>query len=102
MTNTKQFIYVIKPITTFLKEENWTEVEEDIINRHFNYLVNLKEKGKIILAGKTNGLDNKTFGIVIIETETEEEAMTIMNNDPAILEGIMTAEFYPYRVAIMR
>lgn len=98
----KQFIYVIKPIPNLLIEENWTKKEEDIINRHFQYLKNLLHKGKLILAGKTDGLDEKTFGIVIIEAKSNEEAKDIMNNDPGVLEGIMIPELYNYSVAIMK
>jgi uncharacterized protein YciI len=47
-------------------------------------------------------MDEKTFGIVIIEVESEEEALNIMNNDPAVSEGVMTAELFPYRVALIR
>ncbi len=97
-----QFIYVLKPIPRLLKEENWTEKEESITNRHFAYLQKKLAEGNLILAGKTGGMDEKTFGIVIIEVDSEEEAYTMMNNDPGISEGIMTAELYPYKVALMR
>jgi uncharacterized protein YciI len=62
----------------------------------------MKADGKLILAGKTEGLDNKTFGIVIIEADSKKDAINLMKNDPAVLEGIMTSELYPYKVAIMK
>lgn len=98
----KQYIYVLRPIERLRKEENWTKKEEDIVSDHFNALVRLKEEGTLILAGKTNGLDDSTFGIVIFEAATDEEALAIMNGDPAVAKGVMTAELYPYRVAIAR
>lgn len=54
------------------------------------------------MAGKTDGLDEKTFGIVIFEADSEEEAKLIMESDPAVAEGIMNAELFPYRVALMK
>lgn len=99
--NKKQFLYVLKPIPRLLVEDNWTEVEEKIIERHFLELQKRLADGKLILAGKTDGLDKKTIGLVIIEVDTEEEAIDMMNNDPAVKEGIMTAEIFPYRVALM-
>jgi uncharacterized protein YciI len=39
---------------------------------------------------------------VILEVETEDEALAIMNNDPAVAAGVMTAELFPYRVALIR
>jgi uncharacterized protein YciI len=98
----KQFIYVLKLIPALLNEENWTVEQEAIVERHFAKLQGLLEEGKLVLAGKTDGLDEKTFGIVILEVDSEEEAKLIMNNDPAVAEGIMKAELFPYRVALMK
>lgn len=97
----KQFIYVLKLIPKLLEETNWTEKEEDIVNRHFNELKKLLSEGKLILAGRTLNMDEKTFGIVILEVDSEKEAENIMKNDPAVAEGIMTAELFPYRVALI-
>ena len=69
---------------------------------HFNVLEKLHKDGKLILAGRTLNMDEKTFGIVILEVESEQEAQTIMKNDPAVSEGIMTAELFPYRVALIK
>lgn len=103
MTNEKkQFIYVLKLIPPLLKPDNWTEKEEEIVDRHFANLQKLLNEGKLILAGKTSGLDEKTFGIVILEVETDDEALSIMENDPAVAEGIMQAELFPYHIALLR
>lgn len=98
----KQFIYVLKLIPSLLKAEKWTEREEKIVNNHFNKLQGLLADGKLILAGKTADLDENTFGIVILEVESEEEALNIMKSDPAVAEGIMKAELFPYSVALIR
>lgn len=100
--NKKQFIYVLRLIPSLLNEENWTEREENIVDRHFAKLQELLEEGKLVLAGRTLSLDEKTFGIVILEAESEEEALIIMENDPAVAEGIMKAELFPYRIALIR
>jgi len=39
---------------------------------------------------------------VILEVESEDEALAIMNNDPSIAKGVMTAEIFPYHVALIR
>lgn len=98
----KQFIYVLRLIPFLLNQENWTGREEKIVDKHFDRLQKLLEEGKLVLAGKTAGIDEKTFGIVILEVESEEEAKAIMENDPCVAEGIMTAELYPYKVALLR
>ena len=98
----KQFLYMLKLIPPLWKEENWTERENQIVGRHFAHLQALLAGERLILAGKTAGQDEKTFSIVILEAESEEQALAIMGDDPAVAEGIMSAELFPYRVALMR
>ena len=98
----KQYIYVLKLIPTLLNESNWTEKHEEIVSIHFSVLQGLHKYGKLILAGRTLNMDEKTFGIVILEVESEEEAQSIMKNDPTVAEGIMTAELFPYKVALIK
>lgn len=98
----KQFIYVLRPIQRLQNPDNWTEMEENIVGRHFAMLQTLLAEGKLVLAGKTSGLDEKTFGIVILEVDDDGVAMEIMRNDPAVSEGIMTAELFPYDIALMQ
>ena len=98
MTAKNEFVYILKPF-----KDNFTETatEEDdrIMGMHFQYLSDLLNKGILIMAGpETTG----KFGICILETGSEEEAREIMNNDPAVLNGISSAELYPYRVSLIR
>ena len=51
----------------------------------------------LILAGRTQ--EAAAIGIVIFRTSSDEEAMAIMNGDPAVANGIMTATLHPYKVA---
>lgn len=96
------YIYVLRPAPHLRVESAWTDREEEIVERHFAMLQGLLAQGKLVLAGKTWGLDDKTFGIVILETDSPEEAETIMNSDPGVAEGIMTAELFPYHIALSR
>lgn len=68
---TKASCDVVKLIPSLLNVNNWTEKEEKIIDRHFAKLQELLVEGKLILAGKTLGIDEKTFGIVILEVESQ-------------------------------
>ena len=96
-----QYVYILKLIPRLLVEENWTEGDNEIVSRHFYALKNLKVKGKLILAGRTLNEDESSFGIVILKADTENEATELMENDPAVKEGIMTAKLFPYRVALI-
>ena len=97
-----QFLYQLKLIPSLLDESNWTEKENKIVQHHFEELQDLQKAGKLILAGRTLNMDDNGFGIVILEVESEEEAQTLMENDPAVKEGIMEATLFPYRVALIK
>jgi uncharacterized protein YciI len=97
----KQFIYVLKLIPRLLNEKNWTEQDGLIVERHFRRLQRLHREGTVILAGRTlNESDPSQFGVVILEVKSEEEARTIMENDDAVKEKIMTAQLFPFKVAL--
>lgn len=97
-----QFLYQLKLIPILLDESNWTDKENSIVQRHFEELQSWHQQGKLILAGRTLNMDSSGFGIVILEVDSEEEAINLMQSDPAIKEGIMTAVLFPYRVALIK
>ena len=63
-----------------------TDDEVAVIAAHFQYLVDLKERGDLILAGRTQEADG-TFGITIFEAADEDAARAIMEGDPAVAAG---------------
>ncbi|WP_226677253.1 YciI family protein [Rossellomorea aquimaris] len=97
-----EFIYVLKLIPRLYQEENWTAVDEGIVQRHFERLKELTDSGTVILAGRTLNEEENAFGIVVFEVDDEKQAKAFMKEDPTVAEGIMTAELFPYRVALLR
>lgn len=95
-----QFLYQLKLVPSLLNETSWTDKEHAIVQHHFEVLQKLQEEGRLLLAGRT--LNTDPMGIVILEVDTEEEAIELMNNDPAVKEGIMEAQLFPYRVALYK
>jgi uncharacterized protein YciI len=95
-----QFLYQLKLIPSMLDQTTWTEKENAIVQHHFEVLQTLQEEGKLLLAGRTLNAD--PMGIVILEVDTEEEAIELMNNDPAVKNGMMEAQLFPYRVALYK
>jgi len=95
-----QFIYILKLVPRLFEDSAWTEADNDIVSEHFKRLQDLKAEGKLILAGRTTNEGENTFGIVIVNGD-EQEALNLMNSDPAVAKGIMTAELFPYRVALI-
>ena len=97
-----QFLYFLKPTRLGMVADGPTPEEAETVSRHFAYLSDLTEKGVMILVGRTQNSDESTFGIAIFEAEDEIAARTIMENDPAVAGGVMSATLYPYKVALMR
>ncbi len=97
-----EFLYTLKVISRLQQNDAWTAQDELIVSDHFEKLKQLKEIGKLILAGRTLREDPSDFGIVILRTETEDEAQKLMEGDPAVAQGIMNADLYPYRVALIK
>ena len=94
-----EFLYKTTATRLEMVTEGPNNAEKTIVNRHFNYLKSLTEQGTVLLFGRTQNSDERTFGIVVFRVGSEEEARSIMSNDPAVKEGVMTAELYPYKVA---
>ncbi|MFW9882011.1 MAG: YciI family protein [Candidatus Thorarchaeota archaeon] len=101
MTKEQHFYAVIKPYRPdFIT--NSKEEEEKIMSDHFQYLKSLLKQKKLFLAGPTL-IPKDPFGIIIFETESEEEAKILLENDPSIKAGIQKIEdFRPIRLSLTR
>jgi uncharacterized protein YciI len=97
-----QYLYRLSLTRPALLTTGPTAAEQATLGRHLAFLESLKERGSLILAGRTLTTGPETFGIAIFESEDEAAARAIMNPDPAVAEGVMTAELFPYRVAVAR
>lgn len=96
-----QFLYRIQPTRPAMLTEGPTAAETEITMQHFNYLKQLTDEGIVLLAGRTLNTDESSFGIVVFQAESEAEAAAIVAADPAVAQGIMTSELFPYRVALL-
>ena len=96
----QQFLYRIAPTRLEMLPEGPTEQEAAIVGEHFEYLQKLVESGIVFMAGRTLNNDTRAFGIVIFAAESEEAALRLVQNDPAVHRGVMKAELFPYRVAL--
>ena len=101
MSAIDQFIYTIRPTRLEMLTEGPTAEETEIVSQHFEHLKTLAEKGIVVLAGRTQTADERTFGVVILNAATHDEAQDLVASDPAVREGVMGAELYPFRVAVM-
>jgi len=95
-----QFCYVLKPGRPDMLVTGLDEAEEAVVQEHFAYLAKLTEKGVVKLAGRTDTTGPESFGICIFDAEGAEAARALMEKDPAVREGVMTAELFPFRLAL--
>jgi uncharacterized protein YciI len=101
MLNVTHYLYTIRPSRLEMLTHGPTPEEAEIVARHFAYLQQLTEQGVVVLAGRTLNTDESSFGIVILQADSEEAARTLMDNDPAVKHQVMRAALYPYRIALM-
>jgi len=78
-----------------------TSEEDRIVGRHVTYLKSLTERGTVLLVGRTQNPDPTAFGIHILLASSEAEARRLVDDDPALGEGILRAELYPYNIALL-
>lgn len=101
MSSITHYLYTIHPSRLEMLTHGPTPEEAEIVAQHFAYLKQLTEQGVVVLAGRTLNTDTSSFGIVILQADSEEAARTLMANDPAVKHQVMRATLYPYRIALM-
>ena len=101
MTESPNYLYKIQPARPAMLTEGPTPQEEAAVGEHFAYLQRLTGAGVVFLAGRTLNTDASSFGIVIFQAADEESAQRIMQEDPAVRQGVMRAALYPYRIALL-
>jgi uncharacterized protein YciI len=75
---------------------NWIQgrsiFDQDLM-QHAQYMQKLLDQGKLELGGP---FSDSTGGMAIIDATDPTAARNIMENDPAILNGIFTAKVHPW------
>jgi uncharacterized protein len=96
-----QFIYVLEPTRLEMLSEGPTDEEVRALQAHVEYLERLAEADVVLLAGRTQEESEGTFGLVIVQADSEEGARAVMADDPGVKQGVMTATLHPYRIAVL-
>jgi uncharacterized protein YciI len=96
----QEFLYKLQLVRADMLKSGPTAQEQAIVGEHFAYLQELTAKGVIILVGRTLTTDANTMGLAIFQADSEDAAREIMNGDPAVKNGVMTAMLYPFKVLL--
>jgi len=95
MPDAKHYLYRLRLVNPLKLAPGFSEAELATLQRHRDYLGRLTAAGTLVLAGRT-AAEEATFGVVIFSAADVGSARTIMEADPAVAEGLMTAELFPF------
>jgi uncharacterized protein len=93
------WLVVLRPVRAEMPFEPTAE-ESHAVSEHFAYLQRLRDEGKLVLAGPSPVAPGDTIGIGVYDVEDEAEALALVEADPAVTSGVMTAELRPFRISI--
>jgi uncharacterized protein len=96
----QEFLYKLQLVRGDLLRTGPTDAEKAVTAEHFAYLQNLHAQGVIILVGRTLNTDETTMGLAVFRAASDDAARQIMNDDPAVKKGLMTATLYPFKVVL--
>jgi uncharacterized protein YciI len=100
--NTEKIHFMLKstpPRTTF--HQDMTEDERSIMQQHISYWMDKQNQGIALVFGPVLN-PSAPHGLAIIEVENEEQVPKYIAEDPAVVAGIMTTEFYPMKAIIKK
>ena len=101
MPELKEFLYLLRPARPDILTTGPTPAEKEVVGEHFDHLKLLCDLGTVVIAGRTTTEDERAFGLCILRAKDEAAAREIMSGDPAIVKGVMTAELFPFRIAML-
>ncbi len=95
--DTEFYMGTITARPTFIND--MTEEEEKIMSDHFEHLKKKFDNKQLLLAGPI--LSEGQFGVSVFTAENLNEADEFVQNDPAVIEGIMKPEVHPFRIFLI-
>ncbi len=94
------FVYkLIPPRPTFATD--MSDDEAAVMGQHGDYWQDLFGRGHVVVFGPV-GDPSGTWGLGVIEAETEDDVRALVADDPAVKSGMAKFEVYPMPVAIAR
>lgn len=97
----EQYVYLLRPRRLAMLTEGPTPEEGEALAGHVAYLERLAAEGDVLIAGRTQTTDEHTLGLVVLQAASEKAANRVMNGDPAVAGGVMSAALFPYRIAVL-
>lgn len=91
------WLAITTPTRAAMLTEGMTEDERAAYEAHTVYLDSLRERGVLVLAGRTD--EAVPRGLEILRADGAAEARAVIAADPFVARGVVSAEVVPYRLA---
>jgi uncharacterized protein len=95
-----RFLYkLIPPRPTFAAD--MSDEEAAVMGEHAGYWGRLVDEGAVVVFGPV-GDPSGSWGLAVVEAETEDEVRRLGEQDPAVTSRVATFEIYPMPDAVAR
>jgi len=91
---TKYYVFLHRPGPNWLTDKPLTEQP---LAGHFQYMAQLESERKLVLGG---GFLDSSGAMGVLVANSQAEADSIVANDPAVREQIVTATVHPWYVTV--
>ena len=96
MTENEHYLVIIRPPRSNFAN-SMTPEESKIMEEHFLYLQSLLEANLLLLVGPC--VDG-AFGIIILNVNSYEKALELIEKDPSVKSKLISPEIHPFRVSL--
>jgi uncharacterized protein YciI len=94
------YIYRVQPTRLEMLSTGPSDEEVQAVADHFAYLQRLASQGQLFMAGRSLLADDRAFGIAVFAAASAQDAQAVLDNDPAVVRGVMRGEVYAFEVAL--
>lgn len=88
--------YVLVMLKTGSNKRDRKETVDSLFAGHMKNIGRLADEGKLVVAGPLRKNDKTYRGIFILNVKTKDEALALLDSDPAIKEKLLVPELYEW------
>lgn len=88
--------YVLVILKTGETQMDDKDKVNELFQGHMANISKLVDEGKLIVAGPLGKNDQSYRGIFILDVKTIEEAKVLVDTDPAVISGLLAADYFPW------
>lgn len=89
--------YMLRSVPPRTSHEDMTTEQHNVLQQHFAYWTDKQDQGIALFWGRVLK-PNDPHGMAIIEVENADEVTQLITEDPAVIAGMITVDFFPMMV----